>query len=728
MSTNRRVNVELTGTSRGLEAALNRIDQGLGRTQSRVRQTNREMSLWERQIMAIGTTARYALAGQFVFGVTAAISRLGDFTNQLGRVASLAGTLNRGTGQYTGPSQGFLSGVGDSAILESNKVGVAVNDIQDYMTRFFSSFQVPPGQRMSEMRGFVDEVSQLAAMLGQEAGDPQTLAGGIASMVNQIPGGRRNIAGTTNRIANMISFMLAETPNVTGRDVANQIGRIGATQVQANMTPEQAFAVWGLASKAGGSQAVIARGVSQLLGSSLLHPQTPDQIKAYNSVGLPADANMLASRGGYDVLTYLLDRVGNRVKVKNPRALLDPDATDEDALAAAGITGVDRTLLYNLFGRQESVRQFIALLSQGGTKALKDYIKVQEAATKANAVRQREEAFQRENTLTRFNQQRQNLSLGLARGIQWPLEHIVAPPVGALSNAITEHRGATQAILGTAFGALAFSRGKRLLSAFRNRKAGGSPGQEMIANALAVESAPNVLAGGPTDGTRANPFWVIVHPDSWMVGTPGGSGGPFSGPVPPIAPVPGGGTLRKLARGVSKYGGPAALVTGSLLAAWELGQAGGHVVRPNSRDLAREGLKPENMTPDQLRAWNAGRWVKIPQPGEPFAQRLQPGQDLAEVFRQRLAIPPAMAELVGRNLTRELDKREFIPVVVEVKGDAKNDMTIRLVDSQGRTLVVEEKKGLPTKFQMAKPAPSYRGKSRATTKTGGGNLPPYMVP
>jgi hypothetical protein len=216
------------------------------------------------------------------------------------------------------------------------------------------------------------------------------------------------------------------------------------------------------------------------------------------------------------------------MRIRNRRALTDEGLDDESALAAAGVSGVNRSLLYNLFGRQESVRQFIALMGQGGVKALKDYIEVQNRATRANAVRQREEEFQRQNTLTRFNVQRQNLSLGLARGIQWPLEHIVAPPVGALSDVVTEHNNATQVALGALFGGLAVRRGRRLLNAWRNRGANASPGTALVETALQTESMPNVLAGGPTDGTRSNPFWVIIHPDSWIVGAPPG-GGPLGG-------------------------------------------------------------------------------------------------------------------------------------------------------------------------------------------------------
>jgi len=703
MSTYRRLRIDIDGSPRGLIAALNLIDAGLGRTQNRVRQTNREMSLWERQIMAIGTTARYALAGQFVFGITAAITRLTDFNNSLGQVAALAGELNRTTGQYTPPTQGLIENVGDQAILESNKLGVATESIQAYMTRFFSAFQPPPGTRLAEMRGFVDEVARLEAMLGAEAGNPQELAGGIAGLVNQVPGGRRNIAETTNRVANLISFMLAETPNITGRDIARDIGRIGATMTQANMTPEQAFAVWGLAGKAGGSASVIGRGIAQLLGTSLLHPQTPEQLRAYQSIGLPTDPNMLARRGGMNVLMDIMERVAGRVRIRNPQALANENVDDETALAAAGVTGANRTLLYNLFGRQESVRQFINLIGQGGVRALKEYITVQDRATKSNAARAREDAAQRQRALARFTTARQNLGLGLARGIEWPLENIVAPPVEALSNTVTRHRTATQVALGTLFGTLALRRARRLFTSIRGRRnpaaalasGVGTPSQELVGSLLAAESLPNVLAGGKTDGTRANPYWVIIHPDSWFVGQPGGS--PWYQP----SGVPGTGTtggkgarvprwMERAARATGKYGGPAALLTGAGIAAFAGGSALGNALFQR-HGVAYEGLKPEDMTPAQRRLWEAGEWVPIPQPKEP--------DFLGEVYRRQ----NEAAKLFGFRADQPM----------EIRGEGKADLTIRLVDEQGRPIGREEKKGVPLKFAGAKQAPTYKGKQRA---------------
>jgi hypothetical protein len=693
MST-RRLNVEITGNSRGLEAALNRIDQGLGRTQSRVRGVNRDMNLWERQIAAIGTTARYALAGQFVFGITAAIARLGDFTNKLGQVASLSGNLNRSTGQYTGPSNAFMAGVGDAAILESNKVGVAVGDIQQYMQRFFSTFgDVTSGNKMGEMKGFVDEVARLAAMLGGEAGDPQVLAGGVASLVSQIraqPGGQRlGIAQTTNRVANLIAQTIAETPNITGRDIAGQIGRMGQAMTTANMTPEQLFAVWTQAGKGGGSSAVIARGLSQLLGTSLLHPTTPDQKAAYGRVGLPSDPNMLARMGGLKVLETIMTRVAPRVRVnrRGLRGLTDENLSDEDALAASGVGAADRTLLYNLFGRQESVRQFITLIAQDGVQGIEKMIATLKKTEEVNTVRQREEAFQRQNALTRFTNARANLSLGLARGIQYPLEHVVAPPVEFVSNEITKHRTTTQVALAALFGGLAVGKAASLFRSFR--KGGATPGQELVGGLLATEAMPNVLAGGPTDGTRSNPFWVIIHPDSWYVGTPGGRG--MGSPTdPPGTP----GFFKKFAKRVPPvlpFGGLATTAAATAVAA----------------PFALAGYDFYNS--------RIGHATNV---GDPYS------------FRGRVTNKVSVEDLIKRanpdlgwGMRKDImygigkhDPPNFRPMVVEVQGKAHQDFTIKLVDAQGRTLKVEDKKGV-LHFENAKQAPTYKGKSKANKTT-----------
>lgn len=523
MSTSyRRLQVEVAGHVSGFMAAMNQVMSGTTRVGQGFRQGSRDAGLFEKQILAIGTTARYALAGQLVFGITGAISKLADFKAELGTIDSLAGSIDKN--QNFRSLGGQLDEVGTQAVLMSNKFGIAVGDVEAYMQRFFSSFDVSKmgvQGRISAMDAFVGRVGELQAMMGAEAGDPQALAGGIAGFIQQVPKYRKNIPRGTKEVANLVAFMTKETPNITGRNISTDIGRIGASMKIANMTPEQVFAVWGLAGKAGGSASVIGRGITQLIGSSLLNPKTPTQINAYRQAGLPTDPTVLRSMGGMQILARMLQYAGKSgVRIKNPRALTDESLGDPEALAAAGVSNVNLTGVYHLLGRQESVRQFVQLLSQGGVQALQAYIKHQHQAIKVDQQRQRYEAAASQRVLTRVTQARSNLGMTLVAGASWPLEHLYANPIIGLSDLAAKHRTATQLAVG---GALGYGAARMLKRVISSRKAGG-----LVGGAISAEELPNVIQGGATDGTRANPFWVIISPLSWSVGSPGG----FSSSVP----------------------------------------------------------------------------------------------------------------------------------------------------------------------------------------------------
>jgi hypothetical protein len=670
MSQRRTVEYVFTGSTRGFEAAQNRILSGLGRLQTQSRRTSGELGMIDQQMRAIGTTARYAFAGAFIFGITGAIQRLTDFQNQLGTVASLAGTINN-QGNYQAPSNNFLGSVGDQAMLAANRVGVATDDVQNYMSRFFSTFQYTnrDHQRaLADMRAFTGEVTRLQATMGIEAGDPQQLAGGIAGFVNQIPGGRRNIPKTTNRVANMILELTAATPNITGRDISRDIGRIGATMSQTGMTPEQTFSVWAQAGRAGGSASVIGRGIAQMMGN-LLHPNTPTQQQAYLGVGLPTDPNSLRQMGAMNVLQRMIRAtVTGPIAAQNANALNNENIDDPtQAIAAANVRGIDLNRVYGLFGRQESARQFVNLLAQGGVKGLQDFIRTLKQAEDQNRAGQRERAALNQRELARFGVARQNISLGLARGAAYPLEHIVAPPIIAASDALAGHPHIRQAA-DAALGAVLLRSGIRR---FLRGRAGAAGGASAAGLAIAAEEAPALLAGGahPT-GSRDNPIWVMISPASWFVGSPGG----FASPA---------GTGEGTSVGMGRR------LFNRLRPALPLATAGGAEI---AIPTAMAGASVAE-----------AYWLTRHQP-VPHAAR---GSNRWDTDQQRaIAMADSFAnKMTGFNADRAL----------RVEGQANADLTVRLVDAQGRQITVQEHKGVPVKIWGANQMPTSQGK-RGTKK------------
>lgn len=703
MSYKQRVEAEFTGNASGFMAAVNQVQSGITRVGSGFRGGTRDGSLFANQLKAIGTTARYYLAGQLVFGVTSAISSLADFKGQLGEIDSLAGKIT-GNGNFQGLGD-QLATVGSSAILTANSVGIATGDVEQYMTRFFSSFDPPGGakQKIKVMNQFVTEMARLQAMMGSEAGDPQALAGGVAGFINSIPGGRKNIGANTHRVANLIAFLTKETPNITGQNVATDVGRIGAGMQLANMTPEQVFALWGVAAKAGGSPSVIGRGIAQLVGTSLMHPKSPAQLQAFQMAGLPTDPTQLRAMGGMNVVFKLLQSATTGKVRFSKSALNDPDADPATAIEGAGVSGINLTQLYNMFGRQESVRQFVNILGQGGVKAIKDYMAAQEKAKKQNLAWQREDAAIRQRTLLRFGVARNTFGISAMNGMSWPLEHMIADPTIAVSNFAARHTTATQAAVGGAFGLAATRSVNRLLGGRMFRGAGrfgkflgaaGAIQQEALSSAISKEELPAAISGGKTDGSRGNPYWVIISPLSWAVGSPGG----FMSPTGKTG----------VTEDIKKYGG------------W------GAALFARYGSKAVSGLKGAGSAMELFGAQAPAipDMIAILQGKDPFSDPRTKGMKNLAHFWKNSGTPleNSIVDRVSKNkLTPQAAERRLAALAsigdrargvqhIAVTGEANGTFLVKMVDDHGNVIATVKEKGVPVKLWGAKQFPSSGGK------------------
>lgn len=615
MSSVRRLGVEFYGNASGFISASNRVFYGTNRVAQGFRSAARDSNLLSNQVKAMGTTMRYAFAGQVVFGVVAALGRLKDFEVQLGTINSLAGQIDR-QGKLRGIGS-TLDDLGSDAILTANKFGVATTDIETYMERFYSSFQ--PGNRSKQaMKGLADQwastIAGLQAILGTEAGDPSELGGGIAGFIAAIPGGKNNLGQSMSRIANLIAYITSATPNIKGTDISRDIGRMGSVMKLARLSPEELFALWGTAAEKGGSASVIGRGITQLAGASIMHPKSPEQLAAFGQAGLPTDPNQLRKLGGFAVIEKLLTHAANGPGNK-------PDVS----------------FLFNAFGRQESVRQFVNLLGKEGPDALKRFLKGLQQAEKQNLYQQRVDLAMQRRGLAQLSESFQNIGLSLVRGLEGPLG-AVGVGVKFLSDELAKHRTLTKAAVGVGV-TLASSRALAKLGAFNgaNRWLGRAESQAGAAGltgrmkwagrglkllsgmsaaeraaasaALMTEEAPAVLAGGAADGSRANPYWVIISPWSWSVGSPGGDN-PFSQTNPnnpggtKLPPVIAGGKFGRFVKGGLLAAGT---VIGADLA-WKYGNKVGNYLNGGGHPY----LDPKNMTPAQRAKWNAGQWVDIP--------------------------------------------------------------------------------------------------------------------
>lgn len=653
MSTRRRLEVEVVATVGGFTAAMNRVNAGITRVSQGFRRGGSDANYFSRQLMAVGTTARYYLAGRLIFGIQSAITNLADFKTQLGEVDALASRVNQ-HGQLTGLGD-QLDKVGESALLMSNKFGIAIPDIEQYMQRFFSSFN-PPGsakQRVAEMNQYTTAILNLTTALGTEAGDPSKLAGGLTGLINAMPGGRKHPGATAKTISDYFAVLLRQTPSLTGADIASAAGRFASAKTLAKMSVPQILSAFGVAAQTGGSPAVMIRGITQLLGQSLMHPTRPQSLRTYQMAGLPTDPNALAGMGGQKVLERLITFVQQGGPAGSPGRRTNLDA------------------IYNAFSRQESVRQFVNILAQGGVPALRAFNRSLQEGAKESMAKQMADKRLRQSTLLRMQKASTSLGVSLVSGADWPLEHLVADPLIATSNAAIKHRTTTQAVIG---GALALGAGNALrrLGAFRGmgrlgkfgRFLGAATGieQAAIGGAISKEELPAAISGGATDGTRSNPFWVIISPLSWSLGGPtgtgiGGGGGDSPGFLGKLWKK--GGRIVPLGKGT----GVAAVVLAGGYAGYEAGQYLGRHVNTNK-------IIADYVTGKR------GKGV----------------------------------DWLGHDIKR--------PSEVEVKGQASVDVRVHLVDKKGQEIGVHEKKGVPVKLWNAKQYPSSKGKPGSRKGSG----------
>jgi hypothetical protein len=673
----------------------------------------RQMGVWGSQVRAIGTTIRYALAGAIVYGVATAVSSLGEFENKLGEIDSLAARLGA-DGKLIGLGD-QLDAVGDRALQVSNKFGIAATDIQSFMTRFYSSFDIPQSRvAMNIMSDWIEQMGRLSLIT--EGADPNVMGGGVAGFIQPRTRGRPGrIVPETERMIDIIAETLRLTPTIRGEDIARDIGRLGAAQTAMRMTPEQVFAVYGTAGLLGGSPAVIGRGITQLLASEILKPQTEAQREAFGQAGLPTDPGQLRRMGGWRVLMQMMRAVQTGpISFRNQQALAAEDLTDEEAIRAAGVRGINATLASNLFGRQESFRQFLNLLAVGGPKAMQDFIDNLDDATKAHRGEQRAQLVLDRRYMQQAREASRNLTLQIVRGFAGPLR-VYSQVIGRLSEEAIRHQTTTTAAVGAVGGGILTARVTRALArrgmfgrgTLARRMAGGRAVDLMelpVTAAMVAEAAPSLIEGAVGTGSRAQPVWVVLHPWSWLQpGAPSFEGGGGGGT--PIIPIGGPGRVRRAfqwaARNRGLVGGVAALA-GLPLAArqvddWLLSrEEGGREIPegnfPRLHSLARQrgfGMQHERTLGQQ-------RII------EAFTRRYI-GAQTAELRLARLA--NALDERASRSQGAASGGGPF-----QIAGQAVVALEIGLTPDAAKVVTVKgEKKGVPVRLWTV-PRPQHRGR------------------
>jgi hypothetical protein len=255
--------------------------------------------------------------------------------------------------------------------------------------------------------------------------------------------------------------------------------------------------------------------------------------------------------------------------------------------------------------------------------------------------------------LVRFDEARRNLGLSLVRSIEWPFSNLVARPTIAASDFAAGHRRVMQ--VGAAGGASLLA--LRAVSRLRGGRFLGPAGRatrEAAGMALQAEATPNILQGGATDGSRSNPYWVVIHPWSYSV-----TGSGFGG----TSPTKGDSQVKKI------------LEKAGLTGAGAAGSAGG-VAGAGTAVTAGSLLAP-------LAVLGAAAYFgqKTGPRHSDFEMAIDRGSQVGKLN------PGGIARLAGQM-----------------------DVTVRMVDAQGRPIHTQQKKGVPVKMWNDVAFPTKQGK------------------
>ena len=666
---------------------MNRVTSGVTRFGSGLGTMNRNAQQSNRWLQAMSTTLRYAFAGRVIFGIQNAVNNLAQFKTQLGDIDALAGRIGT-NGQFTGLG-GQLDEVGKQALLMSNRFGVAVPEVEAYMQRFFTSFKQTGSAKQSikEMQDFVNAHLELVTMLGSRAGDPNALAGGLASLIHAMPGGDTNAGVKAQTLSNYFAQIIKTSPNLTGQDIATAAGRLSSAKTLSGMSIRDVLGTFGLAAETGGSASVITRGITQLLGASLLHPTKPQSLSVYQQAGLPTDPNQLHALGGTAVLKKLIQFANPSGKVGD-------------------VNKINLDAIYAMFSRQESVRQFVNLLANGGVPALNRFLDSLDAAAKSNLAHQASQKRLDQSLLVRMQTASTNLGIALVQGANPVLENLVARPTIWASTEAIKHPNVVQGVEAGAF-SLGAANALRRMGAFGklSGRFGGKFGkflsgataveQTAITQAIGKEELPSLIGGGKTDGSRGNPFWVVISPVSWQMGGPTGGGGGGSSSSS-------GGGLSGFLKKVASWGKTGAAAVGGAALARVGGTAGLRVA------LTAAGL-PAAAIADVLAVLTYPG--DTPQGGPKTKNRLTihptKSSTLAGMGVSKDQITPLFAALTASGLWNQYRAGQL--QTIKFEGNPKADLTIKLVDAQGRTITIQEHKGVAI-LPKAKTFPTSQGK------------------
>ncbi len=525
---NRTIRTTWVGNGGNVLSVIGRLNNELRGVGTTGDQVNRKTGLLGQQFRALGTTIRYALAGSVIFGSIRALSLLSDYQTKLGQILAISAQLNQQGGVVPGLDVNQLNrNIQD---LSTDTVR-PLSEVQESIYTIQSSFQDLNQKQIKEFARIFLETSSTTATGAKEA------TNAIVGMMGAFGGPDQNNVRTAERMSDIFYRILRFSRVFRGEDLAQQMGRLSSSATAGGFTVEQMGGLLATASAPGGSPAVISRGMSQLM-REIRFPKTADQKEAYRAAGLPTDPNQLSRMPGMQILQKMIAAVQAKGGISANLGAMkaigeDQDLTDTPGLSnTVGLAGGGAGLSRALFSRSEGFLQFVTLVSQGTDRINQKVKQMDQGLTQAQGFKE----FRDQATLARASTAWQTFSVSFVQSMN-PVLNVMASLVENTTTFLRHHPRVGQGLAAGLVGVTVASRfgllSKVGRTLFGGRGLAGAGKLEAMPNAvpralLEAEAMPAALAG-VGQGSRAAPFWVIIHPISWALGAPGSAGGGVTG-------------------------------------------------------------------------------------------------------------------------------------------------------------------------------------------------------
>jgi hypothetical protein len=548
-------------------AVMNQVAGGMTNIGRASMHAQRQSSLWNQQMRAIGTTMRYALAGTAVFGMTRMINTLRETQRQFALIGVL-GNFDEMMGS-TREADKALSDLYTNAQRGSMEALVPVNDFNNALVNLYSTVQ---GVQPDAAVQMVTEIAK-GAQLAQVPVEDLTRA--VTGMAQAFEGGGRRTPAQLAPYIRGFQALTAQAPGgiAFGPQFIQQLPNLAATARFAAFTPEQMMGLYLTSLRTGATPATAGRGLQYLM-QSIGVPQSKEAARALRKAGVTPES--VQREGGMATLNKIMAFA--RSQGITPRAektlggLTEEQAdilettSPEQAARTLGISGKGLEWMSQAIGRIHGIRTLVTLAAQTQDPKNNQMVKDLETISRAmDDTQYAQSEFARAWDRFAKDQPLQAAAVSVDV-IRRQMVEAFETPINALSRGLTK------------FGSLAISDpektqtavqvGGGLLAAYglsrfflRGRGKGMRlPGVGgLVGGALAAQGA---IAGGAPTGSMQNPFYVVVL---YQLGGGGTSVVP--------APGPGGrargrfGRLRRVARGARGIIGGAAT--------WTAARAGG---------------------------------------------------------------------------------------------------------------------------------------------------------